>query len=192
MGYTIQGEKIMSGLETLRTSFIALLDGFWWGLRNNTGPLSMYEGYARGFNQMGLEVAEKVGGKGALAAAKIAGQLFDAIGLDVIVDETKITVKKCPLLDRILEKGLEYAFHIEEICWMPMLEGIGTKTGAKPEMDSALRLVHNAKTSAEYKKGKTKAALDKGQITNEEYDKEIVMLEQHIENVPKFGLYRFK
>lgn len=182
----------MSGLETLRTSFIALLDGLWWGLRDNTGPLSMYEGYARGFNQMGLEVAEKVGGKGALAAAKIAGQLFDAIGLDVIVDETKITVKKCPLLDRILEKGLEYAFHIEEICWMPMLEGIGTKTGAKPEMDSALRLVHNAKTSAEYKKGKTKAALDKGQITNEEYDKEIVMLEQHIENVPKFGLYRFK
>jgi len=148
MGYTIQGEKIMSGLETLRTSFIALLDGFWWGLRDNTGPLSMYEGYARGFNQMGLEVAEKIGGKGALAASKIAGQLFDAIGLDVIVDETKITVKKCPLLDRILEKGLEYAFHIEEICWMPMLEGIGTKTGAKPEMDSALRLVHNAKTSA--------------------------------------------
>lgn len=182
----------MGNLETLRTSFIALLDGLWWGLRGNTGPLSMYEGYARGFQQMGLEVAEKAGGKGALAAAKIAGQLFDAIGLDVAVDENTITVKKCPVLYRILERGLEYAFHIEEICWMPMLEGIGEKTGAKPEMDSALRLVHNAMASAEYKKGKAKAALDKGQITNEEYDKEIVMLEQRIENAPKFGLYRFK
>lgn len=182
----------MSELETLRTSFIALLDGMWWGLRDNTGPLSMYEGYARGFKQMGLEVAEKVGGKGALDAAKIAGQLFDAIGLDVAVDEKIITVTKCPLLDRILERGLEYAFHIEEICWIPMLEGIGEKIGATPEMDSSLRLVHIANARVDNKKRKTKAALDKGQITNEEYDKEIVMLEQHIENVPKFGLYRFK
>ncbi len=182
----------MSDLETLRTSFIALLDGLWWGLRDNIGPLSMYEGYARGFNQMGLEVAEKAGGKGALAAAKIAGHLFDAIGLDVIVDEKKITVKKCPVWDRILERGLEYAFHIEEICWIPMLEGIGEKTSTTPEMDSALRLVHIAKARADKKRGKTKAALDKGQITNEEYDKEIVMLEQRIENAPKSGLYRFK
>lgn len=182
----------MSELETLRTGFVALLDGLWWGLRDNTGPLSMYEGYARGFNQMGLEIAEKAGGKGALAAAKIAGQLFCAIGLDVIVDEKIITVKKCPVWDRILERGLEYAFHIEEICWMPMLEGIGKKTSVTPEMDSALRLVHIAKSRADYKKGKAKVALDKSQITNEEYDKEIVMLDQRIENVPKFGVYRFK
>ncbi len=182
----------MNELNTLRTSFVALLEGLWWGLRENTGPLSMYEGYTRGFKQIGFEIAEIDGGKGALAAAKIAGQLFAAIGLDIVVDEKTIIVKKCPLLDRILEKGLEYAFHIEEICWMPMLEGIGKKSGVKPTMDSALRLVHNAKARAEYKKGKAKAALDKGQITNEEYDKEIVMLEQRIENAPKIGLYRFK
>ncbi|MHA2080914.1 MAG: hypothetical protein ACW99H_07205, partial [Candidatus Thorarchaeota archaeon] len=174
----------MNELETLRTSFVALLDGFWWGLRNNTGPLSMYEGYARGFKQMGLEIAEKTGGKGALAAAEIAGQLFGAIGLDVVVDEKAIIVKKCPVWNRILERGLEYAFHVEEICWMPMLEGIGEKIGAKPEMESALRLAYIAKAKIDHKKDKVKAVLDKSQITKEEYDKEIVILDQRLENAP--------
>jgi len=182
----------MNELETLRTSFVALLDGMWWGLRDNTGPLSMYEGYARGFKQMGLEIAEKAGGNGALTAAAIAGQLFGAIGLDVVVDEKTILVKKCPVWNRILERGLEFAFHVEEICWMPMLEGIGEKTGAKPEMESSLRLAHIESAKFQYKKGKVKAALEKGQITKEEYDKEIVMLDQGIENAPTLGRYHFK
>jgi hypothetical protein len=182
----------MSDLETLRTSFVALIDGLWWGLRNNTGPLSMYEGYAQGFKQMGLEIAEQSGGKGALAAAKIAGKLFTAIGLDIGVDEKIIIVKRCPVWNRILERGLEYAFHVEDICWMPMLEGIGEKTGSKPVMESALRLAHIESTKIEYKKGKLKAALDNSQITMEEYDKEIVILDQKLENAPTLGLYRFK
>jgi hypothetical protein len=182
----------MNDLETLRISFVALLDGFWWGLRDNTGPLSMYEGYARGFKQMGLEVAETVGGKGALAAAEIAAKIFTAIGLDVGVDERSIIVKKCPVWNRILERGLEYAFHVEEICWMPMLEGIGEKTGAKPEMESALRLAHIQSAKVHYKKDKAKVALQKGQITKGEYDKEIVMLDNSIKNVPTLGRYRFK
>jgi hypothetical protein len=182
----------MSDLETLRTSFVALLDGMWWGLRDNTGPLSMYEGYARGFKQMGLEIAEKSGGKGALAAAEITGQLFGAIGLDVAVAEKTITVKKCPVWDRILERGLEYAFHVEEICWMPMLEGIGEKTGAKPEMESALRLAHIETSKVDYRKGKLRAALDKSQITKDEYDKELATLDQRLENAPTLGRYRFK
>ncbi|MBY8998666.1 MAG: hypothetical protein KGD60_13130 [Candidatus Thorarchaeota archaeon] len=182
----------MSELETLRTSFVALLDGLWWGLRENTGPLSMYEGFARGFKQMGLEIAEKSGGKGGLAAAEIAGQLFGAIGLDVAVDEKTVTVKKCPVWNRILERGLEYSFHVEEICWMPMLEGIGEKTGVKPVMESALRLAHIEGAKVDYKKDKVKAALDKSQITREEYDKEMVVLKQRLENSPKLGLYRFK
>jgi hypothetical protein len=182
----------MNELETLRTSFVAFVDGLWWGLRDNTGPLSMYEGYARGFNQMGLEVAEREGGKGAEKAAEIAGKLFTAIGLDIAVDEKSIIVKKCPVWNRILERGLEFAFHVEEICWMPMLEGIGEKTGAKPEMETSLRLAHIAAAKFHYKKAKAKTALDKGQITKEEYDKEIVMLDKGIENAPTLGLYRFK
>ncbi|MHA2396589.1 MAG: hypothetical protein ACXAC0_07785 [Candidatus Thorarchaeota archaeon] len=182
----------MNELETLRSSFVALLDGLWWGLRDTTGPLSMYEGYASGFKQMGLEIAEQTGGSGALTAAEIAGQLFGAIGLDVAVDEKTVTVKKCPVWNRILERGLEYAFHVEEICWMPMLEGIGEKTGAKPEMESALRLAHIQSAKFQHKKGKVKAALDKGQITEEEYHKEIVMLDEGIKNAPTLGLYRFK
>lgn len=182
----------MNELETLRTSFVAFLDGLWWGLRDNTGPLSMYEGYARGFRQIGLELAEKSGGKGPESAATIAGQIFSSIGLEVTVNEKAIIVKKCPIWNRILERGLEFAFHVEEICWMPMLEGIGEKTGASPEMESALRLAHIEHSRIEYKKNKTKAALDKGQMTKEEYDKEIVMLDEHLENTPTLGHYRFK
>ena len=48
----------MSQLDILRKGFIAFLDGLWWGLRDNVGPLSMYEGYARGFQLMGAEKAE--------------------------------------------------------------------------------------------------------------------------------------
>ncbi len=182
----------MNELETLRMSFVALLDGLWWGLRDNTGPLSMYEGYARGFKQMGLEIAEIAGRNGAKAAAEIAGQLFSAIGLDVEVNENTIIVKRCPIWNRILERGLEYSFHIEEICWMPMLSGIGEKTSTKPEMESSLRLAYIEHSKVEHKKGKLKAALDKSQITKEEYDKEIVILEQRIEKTPILGRYRFK
>ncbi|MFW9767520.1 MAG: hypothetical protein ACFFF9_08520 [Candidatus Thorarchaeota archaeon] len=182
----------MNDLNILRTSFVALLDGLWWGLRDNTGPLSMYEGYARGFKQMGLEIAEMAGGKGAIAAAEIAGKMFSAIGLDVDVDEKEIIVKKCPVLNRIQERGLEFAFHVEEICWMPMLEGIGEKTGAKPEMEISLRLAQLEAAKISYKKGKAKTALERGSITKEQYDKEIVMLDESLEKAPTFGHYRFK
>jgi hypothetical protein len=182
----------MNELNTLRTSFVAFVDGLWWGLRDNTGPLSMYEGYSRGFKQIGQEVAEISGGKGAQTAAEIAGKLFTAIGLEVAIDDKSIIVKRCPIWNRILERGLEFAFHIEEICWMPMLEGIGEKTGVKPEMETSLRLAHIEAAKFLYKKDKAKAAFDKGNLTKEEYDKQIVMLDKSIENAPTLGLYRFK
>ena len=50
----------MSGLDILQTGFIAFIDGLWWGLRENTGPLSMYDGYRGGFKQMGEEIAAKL------------------------------------------------------------------------------------------------------------------------------------
>jgi hypothetical protein len=182
----------MSDLEILRTSFVAFIDGLWWGLRENTGPLSMYEGYSGGFKQIGSEIAEKSGGKGPEAAAKIAGEIFTAIGLEVSVQVKTIMVKKCPIWNRILERGLEFAFHVEEICWMPMLEGIGEKVGAIPEMITALRLAHIESTKVEYKKGKAKAALDGGHLTEQEYNKEIVKLDQMLKTIPKFGQYVFK
>ncbi|MFW9963748.1 MAG: hypothetical protein ACFFCX_09305 [Candidatus Sifarchaeia archaeon] len=181
----------MSDLEILRTSFVAFLDGLWWGLRDNTGPLSMYEGYSRGFRQMGFEAAEKVNGKGPKIAAEIAGKLFGAIGLAVELDNNRIILKSCPVWDRILERGLEYAFHIEEICWMPMLEGIGEKFSANPSMESDLRLIHIEHSKGEYKKAKTKRALEMGKITKDEYENQIVMLEKSIESLQKFGAYRF-
>ncbi|MFW9967381.1 MAG: hypothetical protein ACFFEA_09525 [Candidatus Thorarchaeota archaeon] len=182
----------MSELDTLRKGFIAFLDGLWWSLRDNVGPLSMYEGYAAGFKQMGEEKAEADGARSPEAAAKTAAELFSAIGLDVEQEGTEVLVKACPLWDRILERGLEYAFHVEEICWKPMLAGIGGKAGANPIMESALRLIHLERAKAEHKKSKAKAALDRGAISKEEYDSQVDALEKVHLNIPSEGRYRFE
>ena len=179
-------------LELLRTSFVAFLDGLWWGLRDNTGPLSMYEGYSGGFKQIGLEAAEKIGGNGPESAATIAGDVMSAIGLDIEVDGKTVIVNACPIWDRILERGLEFSLHIEEICWKPLMEGIGEKTGATPVVESSLRLSHIERAKAEYKMGKVEAAFKKGQLTKEERDKQIDMLQSKSEKVAKTGRYAFK
>ena len=155
----------MSELKALRSAFVAFLDGLWWGLRDNVGALSMYEGYAGGFKQMGLEAAEREGGNGPETAAKIATALMATMGHDVEQNGKEIIVKASPLWERVLDRGLEYSFHVEEICWKPMLEGIGEKTGTKPIMDSSLRLSHVERVKIEYKKGKAKAAFDKGAVS---------------------------
>jgi hypothetical protein len=181
----------LSELEILRKGFIAFLDGLWWGLRDSVGPLSMYEGYAGGFKQMGLEKAEADGAKGPESAAKTTADLFSAIGLEVELKGKEVIVKSCPLWDRILERGLEYAFHVEEICWKPMMEGIGGKAGANPIVDASLRLIHLEKAKSDYKKGKAKIALDKGAISKDEYDNQITSLDKMLENIPAEGRYRF-
>jgi hypothetical protein len=181
----------MSDLEILQKGFVAFLDGLWWGLRDNVGALSMYEGYANGFKQFGLEAAERNGGQGADAATQIAEELFSAIGLEVEKVGNEIQTKSCPLWDRILEKGLEYSFHLEKVCWKPMLEGIGEKTGVSVSVESSLRESYVNRSKVKYKKKKTKSALDKGAITKDEYDKQIAILEETLQGVPNTGRYRF-
>jgi hypothetical protein len=181
----------MSELDILRKGFIAFLDGLWWSLRDNVGALSIYEGYAGGFQQMGAEKAEADEAKGSEAAAKTAAELFSAIGLHVESNGKEVLVKSCPLWNRILERGLEYAFHVEEICWKPMLEGIGKKAGAKPVVEYSLRLIHLERTKAEYKKKKTKAAFEKGSLSREEYDIQVEALDQVLGKIPSEGRYRF-
>lgn len=181
----------MSELEILRKGFVAFIDGLWWGLRDTVGALSMYEGYAGGFRQMGIEAAEKAEAKGAAEAAKTAVTVLNAIGLKVEQNEKEVIIKSCPIWDRILERGLEYAFHVEEICWKPLLEGIGEKARAKPRMESTLRLIHLEKAKVEYKKGKAKAAFEKGAISKEEYDNQVANLEGALQSLPKEGRYRF-
>ncbi|MHA2142299.1 MAG: hypothetical protein ACXADC_10310 [Candidatus Thorarchaeota archaeon] len=181
----------MSELDTLRKGFIAFLDGLWWGLRDNVGALSMYEGYAGGFRQMGAERAEADEIRGPEAAAKTAADLFRAIGLEVDVNGKEVLLRACPLWDRILERGLEYAFHVEDICWKPMLEGIGEKARAKPSMVSALRLIYLEKAKAEHKRSKAKATLDKGDISREEYNLQVEAIDNALEEIPSEGRYRF-
>ncbi|TFG30649.1 hypothetical protein EU527_14235 [Candidatus Thorarchaeota archaeon] len=182
----------MTELDILRKGFVAFIDGLWWGLRDNTGALSMYEGYSRGFKQMGQELAESIGGKGPEKAAVITGEILNAIGLEVEVNKRDIFIKSCPIWNRILQRGLEFAFHVEEICWMPLLEGIAEKTGSIPIAESSLRLIHIEGAKVDYKKTKAKKAFDKGDITKEEYDKQIVILDKGIESMVKYGHYRFE
>ena len=182
----------MSDLEILRKGFVAFLDGLWWGLRDNVGPLSMYEGYAEGFRRLGNEAAEKSGGKGPDSAANVATDVFRAIGLEIEQNGSEIIIKSCPIWDRILERGLEYSFHVEEICWKPMLDGIGEKMGVKSRLQSSLRLAHLSRVKIEYKKGKAKASLDTGTLEKSEFDLQMTALEQDMTEVPEFGRYHFK
>ncbi|MGY5853770.1 MAG: hypothetical protein RTU92_09410 [Candidatus Thorarchaeota archaeon] len=182
----------MSEGNLLKIGFVAFLDGLWWGLRENTGALSMYEGYEGGFKQMGSELAENMGGSGPERAAEIASSIFAAIGLEVEQEGKEIHVKSCPLWDRVLEKGLEFSLHIEKICWKPLLEGIGEKTGCNAVVDFSLRLAHIARSRIKHKTGKAKANLEKGAITQKEYESQVKVLEDDLKELPEIGRYRFK
>ncbi|MFW9800995.1 MAG: hypothetical protein ACFFD9_11205 [Candidatus Thorarchaeota archaeon] len=182
----------MTELETLRKGLVSILDGLWWGLRDNVGPLSMYEGYIGGFRLMGSEFAETAGEKGPKGAASMAAKLFSAIGLEVELEGDSVRVISCPIWNRILERGLEYAFHVEEICWRPMLEGIGEKAGAEPIVESSLRLAHLERAKLNHKRSKAKLALEEGAITEEEYQNQSSALEDGLKKIPNEGLYRFE
>ncbi|UCE10273.1 MAG: hypothetical protein JSW61_15085 [Candidatus Thorarchaeota archaeon] len=182
----------MTGLELLQRGFVSFFDGLWWGLRDTVGALSMNEGYSRGFRQMGIETAERVGGSGPKEAANIACDLLKAIGLDAQQNGTEILISSCPLWDRILERGLEYSLHIEEICWIPMLEGIAEKTGTKAFKDQSLRLAYVEKAGVEYKKKKAETAREKGFITDDDYNAQIASLDEKYKQIEEKGHYRFE
>jgi len=182
----------MTELDIIRKGFIAFLDGLWWSLRNTVGALSMYEGYMGGFKQLGLEAADRAGAKGPEAAARTAAETLRAIGLDVEQKGKEIEIRSCPLWNRIIQRGLEYAFHIEEICYTPLLTGIGEKAGAKPVLIASLRTAHLEKAKLQYKLENAKSSLDKGQISQAEYNKQRDMLEQSMAKLPKTGRYRFE
>jgi len=179
-------------LDILRKGFIAFLEGLWWSLRNTVGALSMYEGYMGGFKQLGLEAADRTAAKGPEAAARTAAETLRAIGLDVEQKGKEIEIRSCPLWNRIIQRGLEYAFHIEEICYTPLLTGIGEKAGAKPVMIASLRTAHLEKAKLQYKLENAKSSLDKDQISQAEYNKQRDMLEQSMAKLPKTGRYRFE
>jgi len=182
----------MDDLQILRKGFVAFLDGLWWGLRDTVGALSMYEGYAGGFRQIGEELAEQMGGKGADAAASIATAIMRALGLDARQEGKEIVVKSCPIWDRILERGLEYAFHVEKICWAPLLEGIGKKTGTKAVVKSSLRLAYVERAKAEYKKAKAKKSLDSGAMTQDEYEQLVKSMDERLSKIVDEGRYAFE
>jgi hypothetical protein len=183
---------MMDELTTARNSFVAFIDGLWWGLRDNVGALSMYEGYANGFKQIGREMATQSDANGAEGAAQTAATVMAALGLETELDSTEVIIKECPFWNRILEQGIEYSFHIEEICWIPLLRGIGEHFGVKPTMKSSLRLNYVERGKNEYKKSKAGKALKAGKISKDEYEKAINELDRNIKDIPEFGRYQYK
>jgi hypothetical protein len=73
-----------------------------------------------------------------------------------------------------------------------MMTGIAEKTNTEPVFESSLRLAHIARAKAEYKMGKAKKALEKGTISEKEYDKQIDMMQSGLEKTPTTGRYSFK
>ncbi len=181
----------MTELDTLRMSLVAFLDGLWWGLRDNVGALSMYEGYANGFRQIGREAAERVGERGPAAAARVAADVMRAMGLEVTQDANRVVIHSCPLWKRVLERGLEYAFHIEEICWMPLLRGIGERLGATPVCESDLRTAHLERAKIEYKIRRLEQDMERGKIQRDDFQRQKESLMDSMSRVPKTGVYRF-
>ena len=97
----------MTDLDVLRTGFVAFIDGLWWGLRENTGPLSMYEGYGNGFKQMGKEIAEAKGYHKELSAItnNIAVSHIDLSEFDIALDyfdQLILTLSDDQLKDRAI------------------------------------------------------------------------------------------
>ncbi|MEM2142819.1 MAG: hypothetical protein QXS20_03495 [Candidatus Thorarchaeota archaeon] len=182
----------MSELELVRKSFIAFLDGLWWGLRDTVGALSMHEGYARGFRQIGIEAAERSSPRGPEAAAKTAAELMRALGLDARQEGHKITVHSCPLTDRIIERGLEYAFRIDEICWLPMMQAIGERAGAVPSCKHSLSSLYLERQRLDYKIEKAKASFEAGKLSRDEFEREMSGLEKAKNGLPDHGEYVFE
>ncbi|MFO7835027.1 MAG: hypothetical protein R6V83_00080 [Candidatus Thorarchaeota archaeon] len=181
----------MSELEKLQQAFTSFLDGLWWGLRDNVGALSMYEGYANGFELIGKQAAQEQGTKGPEEAAALAADIMRAIGLNLEVDGSEIHVSSCPIWERVHERGLEYSFHIEEICWKPLLEAIAEEAGTKAIIDSSLRLIYVNRGKIEYKRSKLQKKLEKGSISKKEHDEALAQLDKALDSVPKKGHYRF-
>jgi hypothetical protein len=181
----------MSELERLQEVFTSFLDGLWWGLRDNVGALSMYEGYSSGFHRIGKQAAQEQGTKGPEEAAALAANIMKVIGLDLEVEESEIHVNSCPVWNRIKERGLEYSFHIEEICWKPLLEAIAEQAGVEAFVDSSLRQAHVNRGKIEYKRNKLQRNLEEGSISQKEHDKALAQLNKQIESIPQKGRYRF-
>ncbi|MBD3159015.1 MAG: hypothetical protein GF309_09525 [Candidatus Lokiarchaeota archaeon] len=182
---------MMSDLDRLQEVFTVFLDGLWWGLRDNVGALSMYEGYSNGFRLIGVQAAQDQGVKGVEEATALAANIMKAIGLNLEVEGSEIRVDSCPIWDRIKEQGLEYSFHIEEICWKPLLEAIAEEAGVKAFVDSSLRQIHVKRGKIEYKRSKLQRKLEEGSIAQKEHDEALAQLDKQLDSIPEKGRYRF-
>lgn len=151
-------DEFMDVLNALQKFVVAWMDELWWSMRDRVGALSMIECLANSWQVAGREVGELARRNGLKPVAAVA-EALSMLGRDVNAEDYTVQVAKCPLLDRILERGLEYASKCEEFACMPFLAGMKEALSAKKMVvEKSLRSVYVERARLKYKLSKLKAA----------------------------------
>lgn len=182
----------MSDSGTLRKTFTTFIDGLLSSPRNSLGDRSWTDRHSSIFRQIGQGAAVRAEVKGAEAAARTAAEILRAMGFEVEQKGKEVVIKSSPAWERVLDRGLEYAAQVQDVCWTPLLKGIGERAGARVRAVTSLSLASMDKTGLEYRLKKAKQNRDKGAISIAEYYEQRDDLERSIASLPKTGQYEFE
>ena len=182
----------MSDPGTLRKTFTAFIDGLLSSPSRSLGDRSWIDRHSSIFRQIGQGAAVRAEAKGAEAAAHTSAEALRAMGFDVEQRGKEVVIKSSPAWEKILDRGLEYAAHVQEVCWTPLLKGISERAGARVRAVTSLSLASMEKTELEYNLKRAKQDRDNGAISIAEYYKQRDALERSIAGLPKTGHYEFE
>jgi len=162
------------------------MDELWWSMRDRVGALSMIECLANSWQAAGREVGEMLRREGA-SPSDAARLILEMLGKKVDSGGDTLQVSSCPLWDRILEKGLEYAFRCEEFACTPLMKGLVETLGGKDaKVELSLRQVHVERAKLKYKLSKLAAA--EGPEVKEMRDE----LERKLSQLPEHPVCRIR
>ena len=167
----------MNSLTTLQKFFTSFCDQLWWSMRDRVGALSMIDCWIESWQAASKEIS-KLAKADCLTSQETAEKTLEMLGKTIQVKGNIINVTKCPIWDRIKERGLEYAYRCEEFACTPLLQAIG---GSKTSVETSLRLTHLERTRLEYKISKIeKTTTSESKAEREKLEKELKQLpEKH-------------
>ncbi|RDE13101.1 MAG: hypothetical protein C4K49_08975 [Candidatus Thorarchaeota archaeon] len=182
----------MSEPGTVRKTFTTFIERLLSSASGSLGDRSWSDRHSSIFRQIGQGAAVRAEAKGAEAAAHTSAETLRAMGFEVEQSGKEIVIKSSPTWERVLERGFEFAAHVQEVCWTPLLRGVSERAGARVRIVTSLSLASMEKTELEYKLNKAKQDRDKGTISIAEYYKQRDELERSIAGLPKTGRYEFE
>ncbi len=149
------------------------MDQLWWSMRDRVGALSMIECWVESWRAASIEIS-KLAQVDGLTPQETAEKILEMLGKTVQVQGNTIHITKCPIWDRIKERGLEYAYRCEEFACTPLLQATGA---SEVSVETSLRLMHLERARLEYKIAKTgKAATSDSKAEREKLEKELKRL----------------